>query len=99
MRYDNITILKDSITNRRYYRGSKYPPIPYNDEDIYIISVYGDRLDILSQDYYGTIDDYWIILTANNLPGDSLFIPPGTQIRIPFDTASIKTAYDNLNLI
>jgi hypothetical protein len=99
MRYENVTILKDNLTNRRYYRGVKYPPVPYNDEDIYIISVYGDRLDILSYDYYGTTDDYWIILTANNLPGDSLYVVPGTQIRIPSNTSDLKIAFDTLNLI
>jgi hypothetical protein len=99
MRYDNINILKDFKTGKRYYRGSKYPAVPYRDEDIYIITVYGDRLDIISFDYYGTVDDYWILIAANNLPGDSMFVQPGTQLRIPSNTAELKAQYDALNTI
>jgi len=99
MRYENITILKDQETGKRYYRGVKYPAVPYSDTDIYIISVFGDRLDLLAQDYYGDISDYWIIQCANNLPGDSIFVEPNTQLRIPINIIPIKQAYNALNKV
>ena len=97
MRYDNIKTLTDPETGRKYLRGTKYPPIPYDDNDIYIISVAGDRLDLLSFDYYGNIDDYWIINAANNLPGSSIFVKPNTQLRIPVSTSEAKQAFYTLN--
>ena len=99
MRYDNVKILKDGNTGTTYLRGVKYPPVPYDDNDIYIISVAGDRLDLLSNDYYNNVDDYWIIISANNLPGDSIFVKPNTQLRIPVRTTEAKQAFNNLNQI
>jgi hypothetical protein len=99
MRYQGTTILKDAKTGDRYYRATKYPEVPYSDSDIYIISAYGDRLDVMSFDYYKTVEDYWIILIANNLPGDSIFVKPGTQLRIPQNIEDIKQEFNRLNNI
>ena len=99
MRYDNVKTLTDAETGVKYLRGVKYPPVPYDDNDIYIISVAGDRLDLLSNDYYNNVDDYWIIIAANNLPGDSIFVKPNTQLRIPVRTTEAKQAFNNLNQI
>lgn len=99
MRYQGTTILKDPTTGKRYYRATKYPQIAYSDNDIYIITVFGDRIDIIAYDYYKSVDDYWIITVANNLPGDSIFITPGTQLRIPQEINTIKQNYNRLNNI
>jgi len=95
-RYQGLKILTDA-QGKRYFKTPKYPEIPLSVTDIYIISQYGDRVDQYSSDYYGNTDDYWIIIAANGLPGDSLSITPGTQIRIPQDTVAIKQNYNNLN--
>ena len=97
MRYDSQDILKDNITGKRYYKALKYPSIPLSENDIYIISVFGDRLDILSYQYYNNVEDYWIIAIANNFSGESIFIPPGTQVRIPTDTVEVKKLFNDLN--
>jgi len=99
MRYDNVDILTDPDTKRKYLRGVKYPAIQFDNNDIYIITVAGDRLDLLSNDYYNNVDDYWIIISANNLPGDSIFVTPNTQLRIPIRTSEAKLAFDTLNEI
>lgn len=99
MRYDNVQILTDPTTKRKYLRGVKYPAIPFDDNDIYIITVAGDRVDLLSNDYYGNVDDYWIIISANNLPGDSIFVKPNTQLRIPVRTVEAKQEFDRINEI
>jgi len=96
-RYSNIKVLKDNENTVRYYRAPKYPDVPYSNDDIYIESVYGDRLDIISYDYYKSTEYYWVILVANNLPGDSIFVTPGTQLRIPTDLDQILADYDSLN--
>jgi hypothetical protein len=99
MRYSDTIILKDKVSGKRYYRGTKYPSVPYSNDDIYIITVSGDRLDLLANDYYKDVSDYWIIMVANDIPRDSIFIKPGTQLRIPANIASVKEEYDRLNLI
>jgi phage tail protein X len=89
--------LKDIYTGVRYYPSLKYPEIPLSETDIYIITVFGDRLDIFADHYYGTTDDSWIISTANGLSGSSIFFEPGTQLRIPTDTITIKNNFNQLN--
>lgn len=96
-RYSSLDILKDGSNGRRYIKAPKYPEIPFSDLDIYIETVYGDRLDIIAYEYYKSIDYYWVLIVANNLPGSSIFVPPGTQLRIPADLESILTNYDILN--
>ena len=55
-------------------------------EDKYIISREGDRLDLLSYEFYGD-PRYWTILAnANNLGKGTLDVPAGKQIRIPPNT-------------
>ena len=96
MRYNNVEILKDS-SGVRYYKGVKYPFIPFGDDDIYIIVNYGDRLDLIAYDYYGSVDDYWVLMAANDIPRDSIFPPPGTQLRIPSDIVSARSLFNELN--
>ena len=98
-RYSNIKVLKDSENSRRYYRASKYPDIAFSDADIYIEAAFGDRLDIIAYDYYKSTEYYWVLLVANNLPGDSIFVPPGTQLRIPVDLDQILADYEAINRI
>lgn len=95
MRYQGTPILKTE-QGVRYFKPIKYPSIPLSENDIYIISA-GDRADILALDYYNTEEDYWIISVANGLSGDSLFFPPGTQIRIPQDTIRVKQDFNRIN--
>lgn len=97
MNYSSVPVIKDPATGIRMYPNLKYPEIPLRESDIYTIAVFGDRLDVLSDHYYGNTEDAWIISVANGLPGDSLFFTPGNQIRIPTDVTSIKNAFNVLN--
>lgn len=97
-RYQYIRIEKNSETKSRYYRDSKYPTIPLSENDIYVITVDGDRYDLLASQYYGDESLWWIISIANSLlPQNSIFIPVGTQIRIPQNVNGILKSYNNLN--
>jgi hypothetical protein len=96
-RYQNIPIIKNS-TGTRYYRDNKYPRIPLSVNDIYVITTIGDRFDLLALQYYSDSSLWWIISIANEtLSQNSLYIPVGSQIRIPTDVSSILTNYRSLN--
>lgn len=97
-RYQYTKIIKNS-NGKRYYSNTIYPEIPVDANDIYIITTVSDRLDVLAYDFYGDSTLYWIISTANNLPGDSLIPDPGTQLRIPTNVQSVINLYNNTNQI
>lgn len=82
-----------------YYETTKYPEIPFSTTDIYVITTEGDRLDLLSQQFYGNTTYYWIISAANpNLINQgSLFLSPGTEIRIPVNLSPILSSFVSLN--
>lgn len=99
-RYSGIEILKDSSVKPgvRFYKTVRYPEIPLQESDIYVITSIGDRLDLLANQYYGDSSLYWIISIANeSLPQDSLIVPEGTQLRIPQYPAQIISKYNALN--
>ena len=99
-RYQDIKILSDSPVKPgvRFYATTRYPEIPLSENDIYVITVFGDRLDLLAQQYYGDATLYWVISAANDtLTKNSLFVPEGTQIRIPSNPTEIITNYTFLN--
>jgi hypothetical protein len=84
-----------------YYGTTTYPNIPLSDSDIYVITEFGDRLDVLALQYYKNSKYYWIIASANagSVNFDSLSIPPGTQLRIPLDISSILSSFNSANTI
>ena len=96
-RYQDIP-QERTTKGKRYYTNVFYPEIPLSENDIWVITSQGDRLDLLADQYYRDSTLYWIISTANeNLKQNSLFISEGTQIRIPQDIAEIVSAYTQLN--
>ena len=91
-RYDELRRIKGKEFS------PKYPEIPLNFQDQYVITTQGDRFDILAQQYYNDSSMWWIISIANpQLEQNSLFITPGTQIRIPFNPQNIISQYKSLN--
>ena len=98
-RYPNNLIRKDRPNSPRYFGTTKYPFIRENINDLYIITLQGDRLDNLANQFYGDPTLYWIFQQANdNLNRDSLYPPVGIQMRIPVDVAQILNDFDELNL-
>ena len=96
-RYSNIGS-RTTVKGKPFIRTVKYPNIPLSFEDTYAYTDEGDRFDILAQQYYGDPTLYWIISIANvELKQNSIFIPVGTQIRIPANVASIIAEYNALN--
>jgi hypothetical protein len=96
-RYSNIEILS-SLTGKKYFKNIIYPEIPLSENDIYLITDIGDRLDIISRDYYKDESLYWILLSANpTLNQSSLFPEPGVQLRVPTDVDEIIKNFIKIN--
>lgn len=98
-RYQNIQIVKTDALLDRYYVNNIYPDIPYSENDSYVITVLGDRLDILAFNFYGETSLWWVIASANSLSGDSIYLTPGTQLRIPSNVMGILNDYKLINVI
>lgn len=97
-RYQTTKIINQPDTNIKYYRDTKYPSIPLSINDIYVITIDGDRYDKLALQYYNDSTLWWVISIANdNLPQNTLNVPIGLQIRIPRDVSNIIVAYNKLN--
>jgi hypothetical protein len=98
-RYQNTKVTKTEKEGNEIYVNSVYPDIPYSNSDVYVITTLGDRLDIFANNIYGDTNLWWIIASANQLPGDSLVPPIGIQLRIPTDVQPILNAYKSINII
>ena len=95
-RYENIP-KKVGDNGKRVVRSIIYPPIPRSLDDTYIITTIGDRLDLLSNKYYGNVGYWWIIAQANEIGKGDLNLPVGLQLRIPKNLATIIQEYETLN--
>ena len=96
-RYQNTKVTKSSVTGNMYYVNAIYPDIQPKDNDYYVITTIEDRLDLLAYSFYQDSSLWWIIASANALPGDSIYPPIGIQLRIPLDVQSIVSNYKNVN--
>ena len=95
-RYDNNLIISSS-DGVKYYNTNLYPFINPQDSDIYVITTVEDRLDILANQFYKDPTLWWIIASANSLKRDSIFIKPGTQLRIPTDLPFFNQEFNDIN--
>jgi len=95
--YTNLDI-KKTDQGVPYYQGKLYPNIPLSNNDFYIITSVGDRLDNLAYNYYGD-SSLWRIISAanNNVTRGSLFPQPGTQLRIPTDLNAVLKLFNDFN--
>ena len=105
-RYNNITQIRNKnefvgTLGDFYYRTVYYPEIVPQESDIYVETEWGDRLDLLANQFYQDVTLYWLISLANpNTVGfGQLTIPRGTQLRIPVNTSGIIDSYNRLNAL
>lgn len=81
-----------------YYKAKQFPNIPPVESDLYIVTVIGDRLDLLSYTYYKNASFWWVIAAVNNnITKGSMFPEPGIQLRIPVDLNRVFTIFDKEN--
>ena len=85
-RYDNIKIVERIRNNIKINcrETTIYESIPESDDDIYVITQLGDRLDLLANIYYNDSTLWWYIAKANDLK--VMNVPAGTSLRIPGST-------------
>jgi nucleoid-associated protein YgaU len=96
-RYISTDTLTTKETKTKYLESTIYPIIRASDNDMYIISEAGDRLDLLANKYYGDQTKWWIIATANNINDATFYLESGIQLRIPMDTNKILNDLQNIN--
>lgn len=102
-RYDNVPIIQTVPTVQypkiiRYRESTRYPDIPLSENDVYIYTMRGDRLDNLAYQFYNDPTLWWILSVANpDLPNDSLYPTLGYQLRIPNDINQILNDFNKLN--
>ena len=82
-RYEN-TKYKINKNNIKSFGTTIYREIPERDDDIWVITQHGDRLDQLAHQFYGNVNLWWYIAKANNLK--FMTLPIGTSLRIPSTT-------------
>ena len=96
-RYNNPIILT-SQEGRPYFKTKFYPNIPLSENDVYVITNVGDRLDSLANSYYNDSTLWWVIAMANNnATKGALYPEPGTQLRIPTDINNVLDLYNQFN--
>ena len=89
-RYKTTKILRKSLLPKNKnsvlsYATTYYKDIPESNDDIYVMSQPGDRLDNLAFEYYGDPHLWWFIAHVNNI--NVVNVEEGTRLRIP---ANIK---------
>jgi phage tail protein X len=91
-RYLNNKI-KKTIDGRQVYRSKIYPNIPPSDQDTFVATETGDRLDTLAYQFYGDSRYWWIIATSNNIHDANIGFEEGTILRIPANYIEIAGVF------
>jgi len=95
-RYSDIP--RTTYNGKRAFKTVRYPEIPLNENDTYVISQAGDRFDLLAYNFYSDSSLWWVISIANeNFQQNSMIIPEGQQVRIPTDISNILYNFKQLN--
>ena len=80
-RYRNTRIERKK--NKSYYKTTIFDKVPKSDNDIYVITQYGDRLDLLANQFYGDPTLWYVIANANHIGKGTMAVETGIQLRIP----------------
>jgi hypothetical protein len=97
-RYSN-TRIKRKQDGDRVYSYTLYPRIPIKNSDVFITPTYGDRLDVLANDYYQDPSLWWIIAQANGIKGFTSLYSKNFkgELRIPTQIQDIINEFDSIN--
>ena len=79
------TLTNESAENKNLkYNTTIYEEVPERNDDIFLVSQNGDRLDKLAHQFYGDSSLWWYIAKANNLK--HMNIKSCISLRIPVST-------------
>lgn len=95
MRYNSSNVVKQQ-SGVKTLTTTLYPRIKERNSDTYLVIVEKTRLDHLAYKFYENANYWWIIAIANSVKG-TMYISPGTQIRIPRDLSSIIQDFNKIN--
>ena len=70
------------------YRTTIYNDVPEKDDDIYVTTQEGDRLDNLALVFYGSSQHWWFIAHTNNIT--TMNVEAGLTLRIPSSLANAQ---------
>tara|TARA_Y100001937_G_scaffold30908_1_gene44336 strand:+ start:18081 stop:18374 length:294 start_codon:yes stop_codon:yes gene_type:complete len=70
------------------YTTTIYNDTPEKDDDIYVTTQVGDRLDNLALTFYGSPEFWWFIANVNNLT--TMNVEAGLTLRIPSSLSDAK---------
>ena len=88
-RYSNIpTMLKTG--KGRVYDSVLLPNVDATDSDIVVITIQGDRLDLLANEYYQDPSMWWVIALKNDMTEVDISMKEGIVLRIPSRNEAIK---------
>ena len=87
-RYKITKVVEDKKNKISRYGTTIYDNVPKSNEDIYVITQAGDRLDNLAFQFYGDQHLWWFIARTNHLK--TMNVLPGTRLRIPPSTENAK---------
>lgn len=93
---DNQTNVFNRFDGKRAFRTTRYPKIPVDYNDLYIIAGDTDYLDTLADKYYQDNTLWWVIAQANGIKA-SHKAPTGMQIRIPQNVQNILAEFRREN--
>ncbi len=82
-RFKKTNLLRDD--NVEWFETYEFGDVPYTDVDIYHEVGPGEtsRLDLISFEYYGTVDYWWLIAEANDIYFPLTDVVAGMTLRIP----------------
>jgi len=95
-RYDSSARTKKTRDGKTAYVSRIYPDIPLRDDDLYVATEIGDRLDTLAYQFYNDSNLWWIIASANNIHDAKFSFPDGTILRIPIQYIEIVNNETNI---
>jgi len=95
MRY-NTARIKQSAGGIRTLTTTLYPRIKERTSDTFLVVVEKTRLDHLAYKFYENASYWWVIGVANRIKG-TLYVQPGTQIRIPREISGILQDFNKIN--
>ena len=89
----------DVEKRKAFFKPLKYPSISAKASDIYVMTIEGDRLDLMANQFYNDIRLWWIIALANvdKVRRDSYNVKGGLELKIPTDITSILKEFEKIN--
>lgn len=77
------TLQIDRSKGSPFYQTGIPAAVPFEEVPFYYITQEGDRLDTISNLFYKTPDNWWVIARANNLADGTIAVAGGIELFIP----------------